>query len=75
MQDKIKLLVDNVEYLDEDAFDADRDLLRELMKEEGKSLGIVLISSNNKCKLCGGDLLVRADRPNFSVIYSNDVGR
>ena len=74
---QIKLLVENVRYLDEDAFKVDSDLQRELMKEEGfqgKSLGIVLISDNNKCKLCGGDLLVRADRPSFPIVYSDDVG-
>jgi hypothetical protein len=75
--DKVKLLVENVKYLDEDAFNTDSDLRRELMKEEGfqgKSLGIVLISANSKCKLCGGDLLVRADRPSFPIIYSDDIG-
>ena len=44
--DQIKVLVENVKYLDEDAFKADSDLQRELMKEEGfqgKSLGIVLV--------------------------------
>ena len=64
-------------YLDEDACDTDSNLLNELIQHEGfqgKSLGIVLISGNNKCKLCGGNLLVRADRPSFPVVYSNDLG-
>ena len=74
---EVKVLVENVQYLDEDAFNTDSDLQRELMRVEGfqgKSLGIVLISANNKCKLCGGDLLVRADRPSFPIIYSDDIG-
>ena len=70
-------MLENVKYLDEDAFDTDSNLLNELIQHEGfqgKSLGIVLISGNNKCKLCGGNLLVRADRPSFPVVYSNDLG-
>ena len=60
--DQVKLLVENVRYLDEDAFNTDSDLQRELKEGfQGKSLGIVLISANNKCKLCG-NLLVQADR-------------
>ena len=75
--DTVKLLVDNVKYLDEGAFNTDDNLLGELIKEDGfqgKSLGIVLISANDKCKLCGGNLLVRADRPSFPTIYSDDIG-
>ena len=41
---------------------------------QGKLLGIVLISGNNKCKLCRGNLLVQADRPSFPAVYSNDLG-
>ncbi len=75
--DKVKLLLDNVKYLEEDAFDTDSHLLKDLMQHEGfqgKPLGVVLISANNSCKLCGGNLLVRADRPSFPVIYSDDLG-
>lgn len=75
--EKIKVLLENVKCLDEDAFDTDSNLLKELIQHEGfqgKSLGIVLISGNHKCKLCGGSLLVRADRPSFPVVYSNDLG-
>lgn len=75
--DKVKVLLENVKYLDEDAFDKDNHLLRELIQHEGfqgKSLGVVLISSNNKCRYCGGNLLVRADRPSFPVVYSDDFG-
>ena len=75
--EKVKVLLENVEYLDKDAFDSDCHLLRELHNLEGfqgHQLGIVLISANNVCKVCGGKLLVRADRPSFPIIYSNDLG-
>ena len=74
--DKVKVLLENVKYL-AGAFDYDSHLIRELMQHEGfhsRALGIVLISGNNTCKFCGGNLLVRADRPSFPVVYSNDFG-
>ena len=67
--DTVKLLVDNMKYLNEGAFNTD-DLK---MVFQGQSLGIVL-SANDKCKLCGGNLLVCADRPSFTTIYSDDIG-
>lgn len=75
--DKVKVLLENVKYLDEDAFDSDINLMKELIQQEGfkgKPLGIVLISANNKCRHCGGNLLLRADRPSFPVIYTDDIG-
>ena len=75
--DKVKILIENLKYLDEKSFDTDSQFLRELTLQEGfqgRPLGIVLISANSKCRLCGGNLLVRADRPSFPVIYTNDLG-
>lgn len=75
--DKVKVLLENVKYLDEDAFNSDSHLMGELIQHEGfngKSLGVVLLSANSECKLCGGNLLVRADRPSFPVVYTNDFG-
>ena len=75
--DKVKILLENGKYLDDDAFDTDSHLLREFIQHDGfqgKSLGIVLISAKDKCRFCGGNLLVRADRPSFPVIYSDDLG-
>lgn len=41
---------------------------------DGHPLGIVLVSSNSTCKVCGGNLLVRADRPSFMTAYTNRMG-
>ena len=74
---EVKVLLENVQYLEEEAFQSDSLLMNELLQYEGfhkKPLGIVLLSANNKCKLCEGSLLVRADRPSFPVVYSNDFG-
>lgn len=66
--DKVKVLLENTQFLDESAFDTDFALLKELSDSsgfEGHSLGIVLISAKEKCGACDGQLLVRADRPSF----------
>ena len=71
------MLLDNLEILDDKAFRTGKELLRELCSTEGyhgQPLGIVLISSNSTCRSCGGTLLVRADRPSFMTIYTDDMG-
>ena len=74
---KVKLLLENTQFLDEKAFDSDPILLKELSDQdgfEGHPLGIVLISAKTSCGLCGGHLLVREDRPSFPTIYSEELG-
>lgn len=76
-EEKLRVFIENVEYLDKKAFMKDRDLFTELIHMEGfqgKPLGIVLISSNNTCKLCEGKLLIRADRPSFPIVYTEEFG-
>ena len=40
----------------------------------GRPLGIVLIGDNNKCLLCGCNLLTRKDRSASIVIYDHHMG-
>ena len=52
-------LLDNIEFLDQKAFTTDTVLMKELLsvkRPHSESLGIVLISHNTECKLCGGKL-------------------
>ncbi len=75
--EKVRMLVENTEVLDSEALKMDTELLKELIKHEGfdgRRLGIVLISSNSTCKLCGGNLIVRADQPSFLTGYTNTLG-
>ena len=75
--EKVKLLCENVKYLESDAFNGDDKLRQEFMDFcgfKGHPLGIVLISSNDHCNMCGGTLLVRTDRPSFPVVYTEDYG-
>jgi len=72
----VKVCMENVKCLDEDAFNDDESLTKELIALEGfqnHSIGIVLISQNNICKACNGKLLVRKDRPSFPVVYTDNL--
>jgi len=73
----VQVLVENMQYLDRGALDTDNCLLKELIHHrgfDGHLLGIVLISANDTCNMCAGELRVRADRPSFLTIYSDELG-
>lgn len=73
----VRVLVENTQFLDSEAMKMDVDLLKELIEHkgfDGNPLGIVLLSSRSNCQLCGGNLLVRADRPSFLTGYTDSLG-
>lgn len=77
--ESIRVLVENLQFIDSKAFVTDEDLMHELCEKEWyqqikKPLGIVLISNKNACSLCGGKLLVRSDRPSFLTVYTEQMG-
>ena len=75
--EKVRVLVENTKLFDGGALKCDEELLKELIELEGfdgKPLGIVLVSNNTACKLCGGRLLVRGDRPSFLTGYTTNLG-
>lgn len=75
--DKFKVLVENLQELDATAFATDKVLLQELMEKQsvkGKPLGLLLISSNQKCLICKSNLLLRKDRGAPVVIYDDING-
>lgn len=77
--DKVKLLMDNLQYLNSQAFTTDDKLMKELVSGEEplsskQPLGIVLISDKQVCRLCGGKLLVRCDRPSRVTLYTLHLG-
>ena len=75
--DRTRVLLENIEFLSNKAFDTDSMLLADLVSQkgiQGYPLGIILISENSVCKSCGGKLHVRADRPTFLALYTDDMG-
>ena len=76
----VKLLAENIEFLDAQAFVTDSTLVKELISAEGlkkgSPMGIVMISSNSVCKECGGALVIQEDRPRSSsiVLYTEWMG-
>lgn len=75
---EVKLLMENLQVLNHQAFSADTQLTRELINLDSKSpvepLGVVLISKATTCRLCGGKLLLRADRPSKVTLYTEHLG-
>ena len=73
--EKVKVFLENINFLDENASDSDQFLLKELIEFEGFNghpLGLVLISSKKICDICGKHLLLREDRPSFPIVYTDD---
>lgn len=74
---QVEIFMQNLQYLDSDALEVNQSLVQQMQQLEGfqgHPLGIVLLSANNICRLCGGNLLVRADRPSFPVIHQELQG-
>jgi len=74
---EIKVLMENLHELDAAAFATDESLLWELMQFQVpryKPLGLILISSNERCLLCKEKLILRKDRPAPVVIYDDQMG-
>ena len=76
--DKIRVLLENIQELDEKAFTTDTELTSDLGShpsvQSGVPLVVILISKNNTCKSCGGKLLVRSDRPSSMTLYTDNMG-
>ena len=74
--ERVKLLVENLQVLNEKAFSTDRALSLELQSmnyEKCEPLGVVLVS-NHVCRVCSGKLLLRRDRPSRVMIYTETEG-
>ena len=77
-KDDVQLLMQNLRFLNEAAFVSDKCLLKELydtsttIKKE--PMGIVLLSPNRTCLICGAHLCIRKDRPSRVVVYTDTDG-
>ena len=72
-----KVCIENLTYLEPDSFSSDHQLAVELhsfIGRKGQQLGIVLVSSKQKCLLCGSGMLIKADRPSKVTIYGDEFG-
>lgn len=58
---QVRVFVENLQVLNAKAFDTDKELLQELLLLEipaARPLGILLVSANNTCLVCGSNLLL-----------------
>ena len=76
--DQARVLVENLEIVDQGALATDEDLTKEMIQmpqHDGNGpLGIVLISDRVKCINCGSTLYTRSDRSSRVTIYSDTLG-
>lgn len=74
--DQARQFVENIEVVDNGAFASDIELTREMMEKQGEGMprGIVLISQNESCLLCGSRLYIRADRTSQVTVYDDSFG-
>ena len=70
--------IENMEVLDKETFSSDIQLNKEIMtmKRQGSDtpIGVVLISTNDKCCKCASSLYIRADRPSTVTVYDDALG-
>ena len=72
-----RILSENIAFCDPDSLTTDKDLLRELVfmpYDKKDHLGVILISNKEKCSICDGNLLLRADRPSNVTLYTDANG-
>ena len=73
-----RILFENIQELNSEAFATDQTLIQELIKHPVLSptqpLGQVLISQKSECSICRGSLSIRMDRPSTVTIYDDQLG-
>lgn len=77
LPEQARLAVENIAFVDKEALLTDEELFRELamMPFKGReSVGVVLISNKQFCVKCGGNLLLRKDRPSQITLYTDTHG-
>ena len=77
--DVVRIAVENLQFINGKAFVADKELTHEIhgvfsSLTAPHPIGIVLISFNDKCRLCGSSLLVRNERASHITIYTEEYG-
>ena len=74
---QVKIFVENMQVLNQTAFQTDIELQKELYtckNTTAKPIGMVLVSSKKTCIECGANLLLKADRHSVLTVYTNSMG-
>lgn len=74
----VRMALDNLQLINEQVFANDKQLTEEMhafsILSCSNPVGIVLISSKTKCRLCGSKLLIRSDRASHITVYTESYG-
>ena len=75
--EQIKAITENLQVFNATAFVTDHQLQKELVFLQiprKKPLGVILISPENNCLVCGSELKLRKDRSSSIVLYDDCLG-
>ena len=77
--ESVKIAVENLQSVNEKAFVTDKQLITEIhalctSPSCTTPLGIILVSAHTNCRLCGGKLLIRNNRPSHNTVYTETCG-
>ena len=76
--EQVKTLIENLEVMDPETFITEHGLIHQLVTMTypgiGTPMGIILISSKERCNVCGSALKIRADRPSTVTLYDDRMG-
>ena len=73
---QVKLLMENLEILNQQAFSSDLVLTRELLSTKmslSQPLEVVLVSAKKTCRSCGTKLLLRGYRSSRITLYTEEL--
>ena len=72
----MKAMIENLQLFNPTAFAIDKQLMEEIhgLNSINEPLGLVLVSSNEKCGLYQGRLLIRSDRLSHVTVYTELFG-
>ena len=74
---EILVYAENLTILEPDCFIKDYELwklLADTRRPDGSKYGIILLSSNSRCKVCDRKLVIRSDRPSSLAVYTEHLG-
>ena len=76
--EQARVIVENLEIIDKGALAGDEDLIKEIVciprPGHDAPLGVVLISPNESCAMCGSKLYIREDRASAVTLYDDRLG-
>jgi hypothetical protein len=76
--DSVRVAMENIKFMNPNAFTMETDMIKELVTmpygPSKQPLGLQLVQAISECRLCGGKLILRSDRPSRITVYTDSLG-